>query len=74
MIALAKTIVIRDTNGSVKTINNVSHISTELRFENDECIWIPKDEIEANGTIKAVYQNGAYTAMLMLPDGDNMLF
>lgn len=71
---MAKTIVVRDTNGLVKKLNSISHITTELAFENGSCTWIPKDEIESNGIIKAAYENGEYIALLMIPDGDNMSF
>lgn len=68
---MAKNIIIQSSDGSTRLLNNISHIVTDLQSSSDKCVWIPKDEIEADTNVILSFVNNTYSVRVTLEDVDN---
>lgn len=70
---MSKSILIRNSSGTTRTVNDVSHIIIDLK-NGGKSTWIPLDEVESLGTVKMTYQNGSYVPIILVPDADNVYY
>lgn len=70
---MSKNVLVSGSDGTSRVVANVSHIITELQ-SGDTCVWVPKDEVEANGSAMLVFDDDQYKTVLLVPDGDSMAF